>query len=284
MTAIDRARAVAAGSSTSGRSASAAGAARRRRSAARRGSRRAAVARRCRPPRSGVASGCSAAGSGVGRRHQPPAGQARRDGRRRSRRPQPASLGAPAQSGTRVRERRRRVDAHRAGDRRRRRLRQRRIGERAAGADAGEDRRAVAGKAEVALQALAEILDLGDQVVAAVVAGREAAQVLRQVDADHGHAVAGQRRAPSPSSAAFQPSASENRNTRPALPPFVGAYARTWPKRPSSLCDTSADSRWQPARQTNAATTAARHDGAVAVARGVSEGEACGSTDRKAAH
>ncbi|MFN8640844.1 MAG: hypothetical protein U0802_03985 [Candidatus Binatia bacterium] len=51
--------------------------------------------------------------------------------------------------------------------------------------------RAVAGEGEVALQAFAEILDLGDQVVAAVVAGGEAAQVLRQVDADHRDALAG---------------------------------------------------------------------------------------------
>jgi len=100
--------------------------------------------------------------------------------------------GAGAQRHAR-RERFARIDEQRARDGRGRRLRERRVGERSARADTGEQWRAVALVAELALELLRERLDLRHHVVAAVVAGGEAAQVLRQIDAHHGRAARRER-------------------------------------------------------------------------------------------
>ena len=74
-------------------------------------------------------------------------------------------------------ERRRGVDDGGAGDRRGRRLRERRVGEGAAFPGTGQDRRSVFIGAEIALDAPAQILDLRDHVVAAVVACAQAGEI-----------------------------------------------------------------------------------------------------------
>jgi hypothetical protein len=74
-------------------------------------------------------------------------------------------------------QRGRRIERDRAADRRRGRLRERGVGERATGADAGQHGRAVAREAEFALELVRELFELGDHVVAAVVARGEPVQV-----------------------------------------------------------------------------------------------------------
>ena len=85
--------------------------------------------------------------------------------------------GAPGQRGTFV-------TRAGAGDGRRRRLRERRVRQRCARADAGEERRAIDRNVGLALEAMAQVLDLGDDVVAAVIAGHEAAEIAAKIHPD----------------------------------------------------------------------------------------------------
>jgi hypothetical protein len=150
-------------------------------------------------------------------------------------------------------ERRRRIDRHRSADRRRGRLREARIRERPARADAGEQRRAVSGEAELALELVGELFDLGDHVVTAIVARREPVQVRGQIHVDHCGVLVCElaRRAPQRRRIALH--TGEQEHTRSSGGPSPdGRNSSTRPSRPASR--SSREAPEQPARS-SAATT-----------------------------
>ena len=103
------------------------------------------------------------------------------------------TTGAPGTERHPGAQRGRRIDAHGARDRRGRRLRERGVGERRAFADAGEDRAPIRGGTELPLELLGERLELGDDVVTAVVARAQTLLVARGIDGDHRRARVAQR-------------------------------------------------------------------------------------------
>src|SRR6185295_7217555 len=72
-------------------------------------------------------------------------------------------------------------------------LREGRVGEGPARTGAREDRRTVSGEAELPLEPVAQVLQLGDHVVAPIVTAIQAVEVLPQVHADDDGAAGGKR-------------------------------------------------------------------------------------------